>query len=205
MGDIKAVLFDMGGVIVQLDSLETVLGPSPLTSDEIWNQFILSEAVQQFERGMCTVEQFADRIVDEMQLEGSPSDFTERFLNFPQGLYPGAVEMVASVPTAITTGVLSNTNALHWEGQKDAAVVRSLCERKYLSYAIGLAKPERDIFDYAVADLGVRADQVLFIDDNQINVDGCQDCGPAVRTGQGPSSCRTGLARLCRDPLRNLN
>ena len=37
MGDIKAVLFDMGGVIVQLDSLENVLGPSTLNPDEIWN------------------------------------------------------------------------------------------------------------------------------------------------------------------------
>ncbi len=37
MGGIKAVLFDMGGVIVQLDSLENVLGPSTLNPDEIWN------------------------------------------------------------------------------------------------------------------------------------------------------------------------
>ena len=187
MGEIKAVLFDMGGVIVQLDSLETVLGPSSLTSDEIWNQWILSEAVQQFERGMGTVEQFADSIVAELGLEGSATAFIERFVNFPQGLYPGAVEMVASVPPAITTGVLSNTNALHWDGQKDAEVIRSLCEREYLSYAIGLAKPERDIFDYAVADLGVRADQVLFIDDNQINVDGATDAGLQSGLAKGPA------------------
>lgn len=188
MGEIKAVLFDMGGVIVQLDSLETVLGPSSLTSDEIWNQWILSEAVQQFERGMGTVEQFADSIVDELGLEGSATAFIERFVNFPQGLYPGAVEMVASVPPAITTGVLSNTNALHWDGQKDAEVIRSLCEREYLSYAIGLAKPERDIFDYAVADLGVRADQVLFIDDNQINVDGATTAGLQSGLAKGPAA-----------------
>jgi HAD superfamily hydrolase (TIGR01509 family) len=188
VGDIKAVLFDMGGVIVQLDSLETLLGPSSLTSDKIWNQWILSEAVQQFERGMCKVEQFADRIVDELGLEGSATDFIERFMNFPQGLYPGAVEMVASVPARITTGVLSNTNALHWDAQKDAEVVRSLCERSYLSYAIGLAKPERDIFDYAIADLGVRADQVLFIDDNQINVDGAKTTGMQSGLAKGPAA-----------------
>ena len=45
-------------------SLENVLGPSALASEEIWNGWILSEAVQKFERGQCSVEQFATMIVD---------------------------------------------------------------------------------------------------------------------------------------------
>lgn len=186
MSDIKAVLFDMGGVIVQLDSLENVLGPSTLTSDEIWNGWILSPAVQQFERGQCTVEQFATAIVSELELEGTVDEFIARFLAFPQGLYPGAVEMVGSVPDHVITGVLSNTSAIHWDNQIDAEIVRGLCQRSYLSYAMGVAKPERDIFDLAVADLGLAADQVLFIDDNQINVDGAIAAGLQGGLAKGP-------------------
>lgn len=186
MGDIKAVLFDMGGVIVQLDSLENVLGPSALSSDEIWNGWILSEAVQQFERGQCSIEHFAATIVDELSLEGSADAFIERFLAFPQGLYPGAVEMVESVPDDVITAVLSNTSAIHWENQIDADIVRGLCQRSYLSYELGSAKPEREIFDYAVADLELPADQVLFIDDNQINVDGAMSAGLRSGLAKGP-------------------
>jgi len=193
---IKAVLFDMGGVVVRLDSLENVLGPSALTSDEIWNTWILSDAVQKFERGRCEVEEFADQIIGELQLNGTVAEFIERFVAFPQGLYPGAVEMVATVPESIITGVLSNTSALHWEHQVDAEIVRGLCDRSYLSYELGLAKPEREIYDYAVADLGLPPDQVLFIDDNQINVDGAITAGLQSGLAKGPHEAAQVLRRF---------
>lgn len=193
MSDIKAVLFDMGGVIVQLDSLENVLEPSALNSVEIWNTWILSEAVQQFERGQCSVERFAAKILCELELEGTVDAFIERFIAFPQGLYPGAVELVQDVPNDVITAVLSNTSAIHWENQKDAEAVRGLCDRSYLSYELGLAKPEREIFDHAVSDLGLSAGQVLFIDDNQINVDGAHAAGLQAGVAKGPDEARRQL------------
>jgi len=193
---IQAVLFDMGGVVVQLDSLENVLGSSKFGAEAVWNKWILSDAVQAFERGQCSVEDFAATILDELALDGTAAEFIERFRQFPQGLYPGAVEMVASVPPSITTGVLSNTSALHWDHQIDAEIVRSLCPRAYLSFELGLAKPERDIFDYALADLGVPADSVLFIDDNQINVDGAQAAGLQAGLAKGPDAATEVLRRF---------
>ncbi len=194
MTEIEAVLFDMGGVLVQLDSLENVLGPSALTPDEIWNAWILSDAVQQFERGQCTVDHFAETIISELRLTGTPSEFIERFVAFPQGLYPGAEELVASLPATITTGVLSNTSALHWENQEAAHIIRALCDRAYLSFELAMAKPEREIFDYAVADLDLAPEQVLFIDDNQINVDGARAAGLHAGLAKGPDEA----ARLLR-------
>lgn len=195
MTEIKAVLFDMGGVIVQLDTLERVLGPTSLTPDEIWNAWILSDAVQRFEQGRCDVDEFATAMVAEMRLEGTEAEFIERFVAFPQGLYPRAVELVALVPDGIVTGILSNTNALHWDNQIDAETIQSLCDRAYLSYAIGMAKPHRDIYDYAVADLGLAGEQVLFIDDNQINVDGARAAGLQAGLAKGPEQA----AQVLRD------
>jgi len=179
---------------VQLDSLENVLGPSALSSEEIWNGWILSDAVQQFERGMCGVDEFAASIISELELQGTVDEFIQRFVGFPQGLYPGAVEMVAAVPDHITTGVLSNTSGLHWENQIDADVVKGLCHHAYLSYELGLAKPEREIFDYAVADLGLAAHEVLFIDDNQINVDGALTAGLQAGLAKGPEQATAVLS-----------
>ena len=193
---IEAVLFDMGGVVVQLDSLENVLGTSVLGPAEIWNRWILSPAVQQFERGQCDLATFASTILIELQLDGTADEFIERFVNFPMGLYPGAVEMVATVPDHIVTGVLSNTSALHWEHQRDNEIVRGLCQRSYLSYELGLAKPEREIYDYAVSDLGIAAEHVLFIDDNQINVDGAIAAGLQSGLAKGPTEAAALLAQF---------
>jgi len=183
---IKAVLFDMGGVIVKLNSIEDMIGPSALSFDEVWEAWILSDAVQEFERGRCDVASFADRIVAEMQIEGTASEFIDRFVAFPDGLFPGAIELVESVNARVTTGILSNTNGLHWANQKSADVISTLCHRSYLSFELGLAKPHREIYDHVVADLGLPADQVLFIDDNQINVDGARAVGMVAEIAKGP-------------------
>ena len=118
MSDIRAVLFDMGGVIVQLDSLENVPGPSALNPIKIWNTWMLSEAVQQFERGQSSVEHFAAGILGELKLEGTVEAFIERFVAFPQGLYPGAVHVVQGVPNNVITALPSNTSEIHWENQR---------------------------------------------------------------------------------------
>ena len=196
MPKISAVLFDMGGVIVKLDSLQTVLGPLSLSEDDVWEGWIMSPAVQRFERGQCSVEDFASIIVDELQLEGTAEEFIERFVAFPQGLYPGAAEMVATVPSNVTTGVLSNTSGLHWENQLDNEIIRGLCERSYLSYELGLAKPAPEIYRHAVADLAVPADQVLFIDDNQINVDGAIAAGLQAGLAKGPEQAAAVLRQF---------
>jgi len=49
-------------------------------------------------------------------------------------------------------------------------------------------KPDRDFFDHCVADLGLPADQVLFIDDNQINVDGAHAAGLQAGLAKGPEA-----------------
>jgi len=189
------VLFDMGGVLVRLDSLENVLGPSTLGPDEIWEAWILSDAVQRFERGQCSVEDFGATIIAEMQLLGTAEEFVERFVRFPQGLYPGAEDVVAAARAQVTTAVLSNTSALHWEHQQDADIVRAMCDRAYLSYELGLAKPDREIFDHAVADLGVTPGEVLFIDDNRINVDGARAAGLRAELAKGPGQAAEALRR----------
>ena len=182
---IAAVLFDMGGVLVRLDSLDNVFGPSRLSSDEMWDHWLTSDAVRRHESGACSVEEFAAQLHDELALEGTPSEFVERFRRFPMGLYDGAVELVESV-RHVTAAVLSNTSALHWDHQRDADVLMELFDRRYLSYELGMLKPDRAIFEFVIADLQLPPDQLLFIDDNQINVDGARAAGLHAGLAKGP-------------------
>jgi putative hydrolase of the HAD superfamily len=95
--------------------------------------------------------------------------------------------MVRSVRSDIRTGVLSNTNELHWETQPDNQIIRGLCQHNYVSYQLGLLKPDVGIFDHVVADLAVEAGRVLFIDDNQANVDGARSAGLRSEMAKGPT------------------
>ena len=184
----------MGGVLIRLGNLDEELGVEGMSSQEFWNRWLTSPAVRSLERGSADVDAFADGLAAEFSLEMDRSEVIARFTAVPRGLFPGAVEVARSVPDHIRTGMLSNTNVVHWENQPDNEIVRGLFEHNYVSYQIGLMKPDREIFDYVIADLGCAPSSILFIDDNQMNVDGARAAGLRSEVAKGPEQAAAVLA-----------
>lgn len=191
---IEVVLFDMGGVLVKLGNLDEELGVQNMTSQEFWDRWLTSPAVRSLERGDADVDGFADALVAEFGLDMERSEVIDRFTGVPRGLFPGAVELVRSVPDAVRTGVLSNTNKVHWETQPDNEIMRALFQHNFVSYQIGLMKPDREIYDHVIDELGTEPATILFIDDNQMNVDGARAAGMRSEVAKGPEQASAVLA-----------
>ena len=179
----------MGGVLVELGPLDELLG-IPLAAEEFWPAWLSSPSVRDFERGRCSETEFGAGLARELGLDLTADEVVERFRAFPRGLFPGAAELVSSVMEPVRTGVLSNTNKLHWEHQLDAEVIRELFDHRFLSYQLGLVKPDEAIFQRVVAELEVDAGDVLFVDDNQLNVDGARRAGLDAHLAQGVDDAR---------------
>lgn len=192
----RAVVFDMGGVLVELGPLTEILGDDPLGPDEFWERWLRSPAVRDFERGRCTPADFGDRIVEELGLSFDGTEMIRRFGQWPKGLFEGAQQLVADLPPGMEVGVLSNTNALHWEGQTGHAAVQALFTRQYLSYELDMVKPDAEIFDHIVADLGCAPGEIVYFDDNQLNVDAAALAGLTSALAKGPADCRGVLVEL---------
>ena len=103
--------------------------------------------------------------------------------------------MVRGLAGSVTPACLSNTNELHWNEQQDAAAVRELFVRRFLSHEIGLVKPDREIFDHVVTALGCRSSEILFLDDNLLNVQGAEGVGLDAHRVWGVEDCRALLKR----------
>ena len=87
--------------------------------------------------------------------------------------------MQARVPA----GFLSNMNAFQWAANYEAIPLTDAFTFRFLSFELGLVKPDAAVFD-AVADrLPVPRRRVLFLDDNVINVEA------ADRRGSPPVMC----------------
>ncbi len=192
---VEVVVFDMGGVLVRLGSLPSLLGVDQ-RAEEFWPQWLSSPAVRQFERGGSSPESFARALVDELMLDLTPEEFLVNFNRFPTGLYPNAVELVGKVAEGYRTAVLSNTNALHWEGQVDAEVIQTLCHETFLSYQLGLLKPDEEVYVQVADDLQVDPQRIVFLDDNQINVDGARSAGWNAYVVVGPDEAMAQLIKL---------
>jgi putative hydrolase of the HAD superfamily len=190
------VLFDLGGVLVELGGVAMFGGwIGEQREEEIWRRWLACPWVRRYERGQCTTQEFGDGMVESWSLSLSPDEFLDHFRRWPRGLFPGARELLCDLEGAATRACFSNTNALHWNDQFRAFELDRLLEHTFLSFELGLVKPDREAFEHVVESLGVGPERVLFLDDNQLNVEGARAAGiDAVRV-VGVEAARAELVR----------
>ncbi len=80
--------------------------------------------------------------------------------------------------------MLSNSNALHWPRVMGDMGLGPAFDRHFVSHLTGRIKPDADAFEHVVDSLGCMPAQVLFLDDNSLNVEAAQSFGMhAIRVG----------------------
>jgi len=177
--DIRVLLFDVGGVLVQLSGVETMLEwlGRRVTADELWRMWLESVPVRKFETGRIDASEFAAGVTSEFALPVEPRQFLEAFIRWPTGLYPGTLEMLARIPRNYRRAILSNSNVLHWPRVLGEMRLGAAFDNHFVSHLTGRIKPDSDAFEHVVDSLGCMPAQVLFLDDNSLNVEAAQRFG----------------------------
>lgn len=184
---IKAVLLDVGGVLVDLDgmpSLASLLNSSE-SGEALHQRWMASKAVIAHETGQISANEFAERLTEELALPIRPADFLEAFVTWPRGLRPGALGVLDSIPRAYLVAALSNTSAAHWK-RIAALGVTTRFQRTYLSFETGHLKPAQEAFRVALADMGAQPSEILFFDDAEANVQVARGLGVRAHLVEGP-------------------
>ena len=168
----KAVLFDLGGVLVELSGVQRLqeMAGNLHTTDELWERWLTAETVRAFESGRMTPQAFSQAAVAELRLSVPPAQFLAEFMEWVRGPYPGAAELVQAVARRCVVGCLSNTNDLHWERLCRQMDLESLFAYCFPSHRTARLKPDSEAYTGAAADMGLAPADVLFLDDNRLNV-----------------------------------
>jgi glucose-1-phosphatase len=192
---VDLVLFDLGGVLIELAGVGAMLELTGITSEEeLWRRWLTCRWVRRFESGGCSETDFAAGVVADWQLELSPAAFLDAFRAWPVGPLDGAAELAAQTRASVATGCFSNTNALHWHDHIAAWPLVDLLDHRFLSFELGVLKPDVAAFAQVAGMLEVPAARVLFLDDNAVNVAGAAAAGfQAVRVA-GVAEARQRLA-----------
>jgi len=195
---IRAVFFDLGGVIVrtefqaprqrlaerlgmEYDDLVKIVFDSDsgykatmgeISSDEHW-----ASVIQRLKRPASELlairdEFFAGDIVDRTLLD---------YLRSLRGKYK--------------TGLISNA----WGDLRDYIVKEKFddaFDKMIISAEVGAAKPEPKIFQIALEQLGVRPKEAVFVDDFLINIEGCEKVGIKGIHFKDPGSALQQLKKL---------
>lgn len=185
------VLFDLGGVLYEPGGVGPLRALSGIESDEeLWHRWLSCRWAKAYERGQCSDDDFARGVVDDWGLQIEPADFMAAFASWPEGPYDGAEDLLRATMAVRPVGCLSNTNDLHWQAHFRHWQVLDELEFRFLSYELGMVKPDPEIFEAVAARVPVSPDKVLFIDDNVLNVDAAREAGFRAERAQRVDEAR---------------
>ena len=194
---IKVILFDLGGVLVELTGVPIMLKWTNHRYDDetLWEAWLNSPAVRSFETGYSTAEKFADVLIKEMDLPVGKDEFIQRFRQWPKGLFPGVPDLIQRLKNNYTLACLSNSNVLHWPILMKEMGLEKMFQYHFASHLMGKVKPDKESFEYVLQRLGCNASSVLFLDDNDINVKSAKEIGMIAYRVKSPGEIENALGK----------
>ena len=195
---IEVILFDLGGVLVRLTGVPTMLEwtPGDLTEKELWEKWLRSKAVRLFESGRIEPETFAKTVITEFGLDVSPSVFITAFETWANGLFDGVEDLLNRLRQNYRLATMSNTNTIHWPKLTTEMGLGDLIDTHFPSHQTGRLKPDASAYENVIAQLGVPPDHILFFDDNELNITAALKCGLKAAIVRGPESIISHLRHL---------
>ena len=177
---IKNLLFDQGGVIVDirrdqcLDELKLLGMDHPEKLIGLYKQ---EGPFFALENGDITVAQFHEALRPLVPAEVSDEQMDNAFSSFIVGIPLHRLQSLRELRKRYKTYILSNTNPIMFEGviarnfAQEGLDVNAYFDGVTVSYKAHSNKPDRQIFDYAIATMGIKPEETLFFDDGQENLD----------------------------------
>lgn len=181
MEKIKNVVFDLGGVIIDLERDEPVrrlIEIGVKDADGLIDPYEQKGIFQDLETGKIGVEEFCRELSEHAGKELSYKDICWAWFGFVGGVPQYKLDYIIKLREKYKVYLLSNTNPiiqLEW-AQTDQFTsagrpLNDYFDKLYLSYEIGVTKPDRKIFDYMIKDSGMIPGETLFVDDGKSNID----------------------------------
>lgn len=184
--NITTLIFDLGGVLVNLDlagCIENFKALGVENFEKYLSNFGQKGFFLQFEKGQISVEQFRDEVRKLSVNPLSDDQIDKAWSSFLCDIPEQKFEILLKLKPNFRLLLLSNTNPLHIEvtvARELAKTGKSLSyffEKCYFSYEMGMAKPDRDIFEAVLTDAGVVPGECLFLDDGQKNIEQAASLG----------------------------
>lgn len=203
---IKAIIFDMGGVLVDLDiedckkAFKERLGYYDI--DEIIDACHQKGIYGDLEEGILSADDFRSIVLAGSRPDAVAEDVDEAMSHILVGIESYKAEMLKRLSEKYDLYMLSNNNPICVRYSRkmfeDAGIpLENIFRKCYFSYEMKALKPSETFYRNVVSDIGLPAEQMLFIDDSMKNVEGSVAAGlPAVFYQPG-----TDLEALLEDVL----
>lgn len=176
---IKTIIFDLGGVLYDLDREKCVSSLIKLglrNADELLSDYKQSGIFQQLEEGSISTEAFYNAIRELTQTNCSNDEIKKAWDAFLVEIPDYKLKMLDALKPQFRILMLSNTNDIHFSDEipkaftKQGKQIDDYFDKCYLSHQMKTSKPHLEIFEKLIADSGINPSESLFIDDSPTNI-----------------------------------
>lgn len=187
MKGIKNIIFDLGGVLLDLDFSKAEQQFAHIDAPEfraLFDRGNVHSFIKDYEIGRIGDEAF---IQDLLQLAGNRHSREEAIAAWNSMLLEFSPERIAFLDrlrSQYRLFLFSNTNALHvtcfeekFARSFPGRQLPELFEKVWYSHIIGLRKPEPEAFQFIIDDKQLAPSETVFIDDMLVNVEGARKVG----------------------------
>ena len=187
MQNIKNIIFDLGGVILNIDLKQTELAFAKLGVGNFNAYYTLQTSTPLFhdlEIGKITPEVFYNKLRELLQLPLSNEEIKNAWnallLDFPRE----RIEWLKQISQKYKIYLLSNTNQIHYDAfmqlfnkQVSDGNFNDLFTKAYYSHEIKLRKPLKECFEFVLKQENLAAEKTVFIDDLLPNIEAAKQVG----------------------------
>ena len=194
---IKTIIFDLGGVLIDVDmnrcfhnikalgvdveSLTKTSSESNAQVSTVCEGITISGALHEYQIGKIPTDEFISMI----QQISSPGTTRQQVLDAWNSclltLPKYKLDFVKQLRNeGYATYLLSNTNDAHWKYILETSFpepTENYFDKCFLSQEMGMAKPDTDIYAEVLRLIGTPADECLFLDDSSTNCKAAESLG----------------------------
>jgi FMN phosphatase YigB (HAD superfamily) len=189
MNGIKNIIFDLGGVIINLDNRRTEEAFTALgvkNFREYFGHGFAASFFSDYEIGKIGDQEFIARVRQLAGLSQVPDQliidsWNALLLDFP----PERIQLLKELRKTYRLFLFSNTNALHLAALRriwttsfgGGESLDDYFEKTYYSHLMGMRKPDPESFGVIVKENKLNGQETLFVDDAIVNVEGAEQAG----------------------------
>lgn len=183
----KNIIFDLGGVLLNIDYTKTSNAFKELgvvDFDDLFSQSTANPLFEKLETGNISEDDFYQVMQQYASLPLTVNQIKTAWDAMLLNFRISSLSFLKTLPGKYNTFLLSNTNSIHHRAfleilKKEMGIptLDGYFKKSYYSHLIGMRKPHKDTYLFVLKDADILPAETLFIDDSIINIKPAQDLG----------------------------
>lgn len=188
VSSVKNLIFDLGGVILDLSvdhTLQSFSDLSGIPKEKVQDMYVGAPGFLEYEKGLIDDDTFRNFVRQTFSINADNAAIDACWNAMLRGIPAVKLDLLLRLQGEFSVFLLSNTNAIHLDhinstmlpGNGEQHSLDHYFHKAYYSHQMKKRKPDAEIFEQVLEENNLVPEQTLFLDDYAVNIEGAKALG----------------------------